>query len=106
MVWSHLEAMEQIIHETNRPYADLSLRLAISVRRLCKHSQGSNGNTREILRHGASFVGRPSILWRGKAHDFTWWPISWRDQFPSPKWPLPELADFQPLRRSQAVLKK
>jgi hypothetical protein len=98
--------MEQIIHETNRRYADFSLRLAISARRLCKHSQVSNRNTREIIQHGASFFGKPSILWRGKAHDFAWWPISRRDQFPSPKRPLLELADCQPLRRSQAVLKK
>ena len=91
-------------HETNYRFAGLALHHAISARRLCRHTQVSDRNTRENLQHGASFVGKPPVLWRGKAHNFARWPVSRRDKFPSQERPLQQLENRQPLRRSQAVL--
>jgi len=91
-------------HETNCRLAGLVEHHVMFVRSLCKHSQVLCRNTRENLQHGAAFVGKPSVLWRGKAYNFARWPVSRRDEFASQERPLQQLAERQSLRRSQAVV--
>ena len=91
-------------HETICRFPDLALHYGLTLCRFRGHPQVSNRDTRKNLQHGASFVGKSPVLWRGKAHNFARWPVSRRDEFPSQERPLQQLAERQSLRRSQAVL--
>ncbi len=86
--------------------ADLALHCGICVHRFCGHTQVSSQDTRASIRGGASSVGESPLLWRWKAQHFARWPVSRRNQFPSPERSLFKLAKRKPLRRSQTVMSR